>query len=363
MLKKDKISKIAIDARYIGKTGIGTYIENILLEIVKKHQETYFVIFINDDKQRVIEQANLKYIKVDISPFSIKELLAFPVNQINKCDAFYSPTVNLPIGIRVPVYTTIHDLIFFDIPKIVSPFGRLIRNAYMKFGYYYSNTIFTVSKFTESRIRYHLGNKKRIIVTYSAISNEIKEFVINNNKNDSFIYVGNIKEHKGLTILLEAFKMAQKNGLKSKLIIVGNADRFASGSIDTSLLTGDNIFYTGYLNNQDLFKLIASSKALVLPSKYEGFGLPPLEALYLGTEVILSDIPVLKEIYQDLPSHYFKTGNVEDLADVLLSFNNRGINVDDIRELIDNKYNFNTISETIYQTIYNDIFKNDLSKS
>ena len=80
---------------------------------------------------------------------------------------------------------------------------------------------------------------------------------------------------------------------------------------------------------------------------------------FITTDYSLQATPGMK-----IEVHTYKgTGNVEDLADVLLSFNNRGINVDDIRELIDNKYNFNTISATIYQTIYNDIFKNDLSKS
>ena len=81
----------------------------------------------------------------------------------------------------------------------------------------------------------------------------------------------------------------------------------------------NNIVFTGFLPDEELKQLLASAKILVQPSLYEGFGIPPLQALYSGTKAVISDIPVFKEIYADLPVCFFKTGSVDDLAQKLTS--------------------------------------------
>ncbi|MBQ2481657.1 MAG: glycosyltransferase, partial [Treponema sp.] len=81
----------------------------------------------------------------------------------------------------------------------------------------------------------------------------------------------------------------------------------------------NSIVFTGFLPDEELKQLLASAKILVQPSLYEGFGIPPLQALYSGTKAIISDIPVFKEIYADLPVCFFKAGNVDDLAQKLAS--------------------------------------------
>lgn len=84
--------------------------------------------------------------------------------------------------------------------------------------------------------------------------------------------------------------------------------------LENSKLNKDIIF-TVYVDNK---KLIAEAKILIQPSLYEGFGIPSLEALTLGTDVILSDIEVFKEIYSDLPVSFFEANNSEKLKEIIL---------------------------------------------
>jgi glycosyltransferase involved in cell wall biosynthesis len=77
--------------------------------------------------------------------------------------------------------------------------------------------------------------------------------------------------------------------------------------------------FTGFVSNDRLKILLAEAALLVQPSLYEGFGYPPLEAMTVGTEALISDIPVFREIYGDFPVTFFKAGDSGDLKEKLLS--------------------------------------------
>lgn len=349
--------KIALDCRYLGKSGIGTYIENIVDEMLHYHLEHQYLLICEKDN---IKQAreNVRIFKTEIKPFSLKELFLFPVSEINKCDVFFTPYINVPGGINIPIYPTIHDCVFFDVDGLVSPIGRIVRKFFYKRAVNLSSKIFTVSEFSKQRIQFHFPSSKNIIVTGNGISKAIQEFQSENarTKQDYFIYVGNIKRHKGLHTLVDAFAKAKTRCLTSKLIIVGNNQNFKSSDENlTSIIEKtDGIEFTGWVSDERLINLMAGAKALVQPSLYEGFGIPPLEALYLGTNVILSDIPVFKEIYEGLPVTFFKVGDNEDLAEKLLNFSESNL-PDGLRDIINKTYCYRIVANTIIQTIEKDL--------
>uniref|UniRef100_UPI0022DF67BA glycosyltransferase n=1 Tax=Fusobacterium varium TaxID=856 RepID=UPI0022DF67BA len=172
-------------------------------------------------------------------------------------------------------------------------------------------------------------------------------------KKDYLIFVGNIKKHKGLKILLEAFTELKKEGYPYKLVIVGEQNNFKTKDeevikiLENSKLNKDIIF-TGYVDNKKLKKLIAEAKILIQPSLYEGFGIPPLEALTLGTDVILSDIEVFKEIYSDLPVNFFEIENKKNLKEKILNFKRKNKNQK-------NNYNYINCAEIIKINMWRDI--------
>ena len=350
--------KIAIDCRFIGKSGIGTFIMSVVEHLLAERPENQYLL-ICEKGDPLKAGPNIELLESGIKPFSLKELFAFPVSKINQCDVFFSPYVNIPGGIKVPVYSTIHDCVFFDVDGLVSHVGRIVRKLFYKRAVKLSRKIFTVSEFSRQRIQFHFPSSKEIIVTGNGISKAIQEYQGENvpTKQDYFIYVGNIKRHKGLHTLVNAYALAKKSGLTSKLVIVGNNQNFKTS--DESLIDiieqTDGIEFTGWVSNERLISLIAAAKALVQPSLYEGFGIPPLEAMYLGTNVILSDISVFEEIYQDLPVTFFKVGNSEDLKNKLLEIPVLLNSLEKIRLQIDEKYSFSRFSDMIISTIQDDL--------
>ena len=100
--------KLAVDCRFIGKSGIGTYIEGIVDELIFNHSENKHLLVLNRELPVKWRKSNEDVLVTDIKPFSTKELFSFPTKQINECDAFFTPYINVPGGIKIPIYTTIH---------------------------------------------------------------------------------------------------------------------------------------------------------------------------------------------------------------------------------------------------------------
>jgi glycosyltransferase involved in cell wall biosynthesis len=209
-------------------------------------------------------------------------------------------------------------------PELSGRLGLKVRMYFYRRAYKVSKKIFTVSEFSKSRIRYHLGSGKPVPVTYNAAQSYLSEpFSQAPEKKDFILFIGNIKKHKGLFCLLEAFCGARKEGLKSGLVIVGSTENFRSrdsgvlGRIGS--LEGEGVEFTGFIPNEKLKILLAEAALLVQPSLYEGFGYPPLEAMTVGTMALISDIPVFREIYEAFPVTFFKAGEAGDLKQKLLA--------------------------------------------
>ncbi len=340
--------RLAIDCRFSQKSGIGTYIDNIVDCLLQYYPDNQYLLFCNRGS-RFKQTDNVKIIETDIKPFSVKELIKFPVEEINQCDAFFTPYINIPGRIKVPIYSVIHDVVFLDVDGLVSSIGRMVRKFYYKRAIKLSKKIFTVSQFSKDRILHHFPTQKEIIVAYNGVPNTIINYPEGSvDKKDYFLFVGNIKRHKGLHKLIKAYKNAKEQGLSSKLLIVGSNEKFRTSDEElTSLINNiQGIEFTGWVTDEKLLQLISEAKALVQPSLYEGFGLPPLEALYLGTDVMLSDIQVFKELYGDMPVTFFKVGNVDDLTSAMLNFERKN-HINGLNGVLNERFCYRQVADTI----------------
>ncbi len=318
-----QILSLAVDCRMSGKSGIGTFLDGILPHLCNTSYKLYLIgcteqlNCYSSNKNVTIEQCNIK-------PFSLKELFFFPKDiskKINECDAYFTPYCNIPSGIEIPIFTTIHDIIFLDIKGLTSRIGTFIRKLFYMYAIKKSTSIFTVSNFSKQRIQKKLHCKKPIFIAYNGLPSyfEKEQPIETIEKEPIVLFVGNIKKHKGLSVLIEAF-LNFSNYQKAKLVIVGDKDNFRTKDTEVENLLqkcSEKIVFTGRISNENLYILLKKAKVLVQPSFYEGFGIPPLEALYCKTNVIVSDIPVFKEIYGSLPVTFFKTGNSENLTEKL----------------------------------------------
>jgi glycosyltransferase involved in cell wall biosynthesis len=309
----------------IDSSGVGVYLRGILPFLLRSNNR--FILLGNTVKlQPFTGNANVQIIECAARPFSLKELFFFPkqiIRAINNADLFYSPFFNIPGGIKVPVYTTIHDIIFPDMPSLTSKAALAARMFFYRRAFSKSRTIFTVSEFSKSRIEHYSRHKVPVIVTHIAIQSWILEKGKTNNvKNNSVVFIGNIKKHKGLDTLLDAFLAAKNEDLSHRLIIIGEKENFRSS--DNAILRkiesigSDSVTFTGFICDDKLLEYLTQAALLVQPSLYEGFGLPPLEAMFLGTKALISDIPVFTEIYADFPVTFFRAGDSEDLKEKML---------------------------------------------
>lgn len=308
--------KLAIDARW-QKSGIGAYFK-ALLPYFQKH---FDCVLINEGKP----------FSEDLFPK--KSLL----KTINSCDAYYTPYISIPSGIKVPVYSTIHDVVFLDI-RLSGFFGTAARRFFYKRAVRLSKAVFTVSKFSAKRIEKLLKPKVPVVVTYNACSpffqetlekgksevlfadapfNKGKDAPIDNLTNAKkvfeLLFVGNIKAHKGLATLLRALGTLPN----THLTIVGSVAGLRTK--DNAVLKmieslGGRVSVDSGATIDKLRQYYKEADLLVQPSLYEGFGMPPLEALNLGCRVVLSDIEVFREVYSAFPVTFFKTADSEDLA-------------------------------------------------
>jgi len=326
---------ITIDCRWIDSSGVGVYIRGCLPFFLNSNNQFFLI----GDPQKlhplISGRKNAQVLDCRIKPFSVRELLFFPRNclsKINSGDLYYSPFFNIPRGIKAPVYTTIHDMIFPDMPELTSWIGLAARMFFFRRCYRKSTKIFTVSAFSKSRIEHHLGREKPVIIAHDAIQPWItRHGTDETQKKETIVFIGNIKKHKGLDCLLEAFMLARVEGLPYKLIIIGSRDNFRTadndfpGKVDS--LDSDAVTFTGYIPDEELAECLSSASLLVQPSLYEGFGLPPLEAMALGTQALISDIPVFKEIYEGFPVTFFRAGDSNDLKNKMMEilFNNKPV--------------------------------------
>lgn len=127
-----------------------------------------------------------------------------------------------------------------------------------------------------------------------------------------FIYIGRLNALKNVDDLLKA---AAKLRRKPKLVVVGDGEERANLQLLAKNLHLD-VLFTGPVLEERKWSLLSSSKALVFPTSFEGFGMPPLEAMVAGCQVICSDLPIFKEVYGS-NVHYFPLHDVDALSKVM----------------------------------------------
>jgi glycosyltransferase involved in cell wall biosynthesis len=334
-------------------SGVGVYLRGCLPHFLETRHDFLLV----GDGRRLAEFAaktNVSVFDCALKPFSAAETFFPPaplVRAVNETALFYSPYFNVPARIGVPVYTTIHDIIFADMPELCSRAGLAARMWFYRRAARLSSKVFTVSRFSKSRIERHLGNRKPVIVACSGIQDrylrqsgrraDVKKYIL---------FIGNIKKHKGLSCLAEAFRAARQAGLDYRLIVAGEKDNFRTSGYGEAegFFHDEHILFTGFVSDGELQTLIDEAALLVQPSLYEGFGVPPLEALVSGTPALVSDIAVFREIYDGFPVSYFEAGNSADLKEKLLGLLGGGVpRRVELAEALRQKYTFKKTAEAV----------------
>ncbi|PID69566.1 MAG: glycosyl transferase [Flavobacteriales bacterium] len=311
---------VTIDVRMLNYSGIGIYIQNILPFLIE-----HFQLILLGNKKELNEfewAAKTKIISFKANIYSVKEQFLFP-KIIPKTKLLWCPHFNIPL---FPVKAqnlicTIHDVNHLALKKSVYSlkYGyakKLISKAVNK-----SNRIITVSEFSKSEIIKHTNASQNQI---EVIPNGIRPDFYKTDKenlsielpNNYFLFVGNVKPHKNLIVLLKAY-LALSSTLqkKFKIVVIGKKEGFVTGDrkiFDFIKKHGleKSVIFTGYVPNNTISKVYKNAEAFIFPSIYEGFGLPLLEAMSCNTPVICSDIAPFKEVATDAALFFDKNNAI-----------------------------------------------------
>ena len=317
--------KVAVDARMINASGIGTYIQNLA------KNNCYCFSLGNKEELKDIDKIE-EVIEFDSPIYGIKEQLKFPYKELRKLkpDLLHIPHYNVPIFYRGDMIVTIHDTTHLVLDEFLpNKLARFYASIMMKIAIRKSKVILTVSENSKrDLIKYFKVDENKIKVTYLGVKENIKEkskeeveylyekFNIPRNKK-ILMYVGNLKPHKNLERLLQAFaKLKTKNDCV--LLLVGKAfERYnVLEDREKDLNIKENVIHTGIVSEDELVDLYNLIDLFVFPSLYEGFGLPVIEALKCGTKVACSDTSSLPEVGGNVVS-YFKPKDVDEMTRVI----------------------------------------------
>ncbi len=310
--------RIAIDVRKYNDFGIGTYIRNLVQHLARIDRETEYVLLCRpQDRSRIeVPSPNFRVVVEPAGPYSISEQVRIPMTLLREhIDLFHAPHYVLPPAIHCRSVVTIHDCIHLMFPQYLP--GRLAY-AYAKLQLWMaahrSDRILTVSETSKLDIlrRFRVPADK-ITVIYNAIDErltvqptdeDVERVRVRYQLNDPFaLYVGNIKPHKNLERLIEAFHaLRQESAFEGlKLVIIGDEISKYQGlrrAVHSHKLH-KYVRFLGFVPLETLSVLYRLASVFVFPSLYEGFGLPPLEAMYFGTPVVTSNVSSLPEVVGD----------------------------------------------------------------
>ena len=309
--------RVAIDARKLHDFGIGTYIRNLLRHLARTDHSTEYVLLCGEADLGVAAQLGPNFRSVlEPSPnYSLREQVHVPwVLRRERPDLYHAPHYVLPAGVSCPSVVTIHDCIHLMFPQYLpNRIAYAYARAQMWAAARRSDCILTVSEASKRDIL-NLFNvpPEKIVVVYNAIDSHfsvtpsdeavarVRERYQLNHK--FVLYVGNIKPHKNLVRLIEAFDELRRGGFDDlKLLIIGDQISKLPAlrrAVHRQKLH-KQVRFLGYLPDDQLAILYRLASVFAFPSLYEGFGLPPLEAMASGTPVVTSNISSLPEVVGD----------------------------------------------------------------
>jgi len=317
---------LAIDARMLNSSGIGTYLRNVLPRLLPLFRGGR-VDLVGDPAELSRHpwacRDTVSVVDCRSPIFSLDEQLRLPRLIRGDTGLFWSPQFNIPLLFRGRLLVTIHDVMHLAIPRYMpGAHKRLYARALLAAVRLKADAVICNSRFTADELMRLVGvQASRIEVVHLGVDEAW--FSIDKgtrpHERPYFVFVGNVKPHKNIAGLIRAFREVSER-IPHDLLIVGKKEGFVTGdrSVESEAAAlGGRVTFTGLVDDALLRRYVACAEALVLPSFYEGFGLPPLEAMACGCPVVVTASASLPEVCGDA-ALYCDPNDVADIAAKML---------------------------------------------
>jgi glycosyltransferase involved in cell wall biosynthesis len=314
--------RVAIDIRRAGDFGIGTYIRNIINQLARTDNETEYLLI---GEQRHLQQLdplpeNFILLEYAYEPGSFHTHMHLPfLLRKHDVDILHMPWFYAPAVVPTRLVLTVHDLTDVLAPPVgATPLVQAGRLYFARRALARADRILAVSHSSKRELSRVFGvPEEKIEVVYNALDerflrepmpNDADRVLERHAVTDPFVlYAGNIKPQKNLPRLIEAFAVAKADlrdhpeyaGLK--LLLIGDSAEEHSDlrrAVLRSRVQGE-VRFLGFVPHPVLRVFYSRAAAFLFPSLYEGFGLPPLEAMAHGTPVLTSSASSLPEVFED----------------------------------------------------------------
>lgn len=330
--------RIGIDARMYssGFTGIGRYVHELVDHLLTVDKKNEYVLFMNSPEFENYEPRSkrVKKVKVNAKHYSFAEQVRFLWKIWRSgVDLMHFTHFNAPILYRGRSVVTIHDLTLSLYPgkKMNSWFHRWAYRTVLKRTVKRAERIIAVSGNTKKDLDEMLGtDPAKVEVIYLGVGGDFgprADSVANEElrkkygiTRDFVLYTGLWRSHKNVVNLIKAMRLLNEDaGFEPQLVITGKEDPHypeIKRSVKELGLEGDVIF-TGFVPDDELVSLYQEAKVYAFPSLYEGFGLPPLEAMRCGTPVVASKCACIPEVCGEDNALFFDPYDTEDIASAI----------------------------------------------
>ena len=330
--------RIAVDLTSLADnfSGIERYAANIALNLIRNDRDNRYILQFKDGVHELFLDAELLgNAEVIVIPSNglgklVFSQLLLPA-RLRKLDADLNVFLAFPSPLLFfgPSISTIHDLSCWDCPETMTGKSRLLWRALDKKAASSEYGVLTISEFSRSRIVDHYRlPKEKVSVVYCGIDyekfnvgliteNELIRVRAKYHLPQTFLLsLSTIEPRKNLAALINAWVSLSVDTVISDDLVLAGRKGWKTEAILQSIPESlhDRVHFTGFVDDDDLPALYTLADLFVFPSIYEGFGLPPIEAVSCGARVLCSDIPCHKEICGD-SAFYFSLSDPNSLAD------------------------------------------------
>jgi glycosyltransferase involved in cell wall biosynthesis len=307
-------------------SGIGTYLRSVIPRVIAARPDWHFTLLGRSEELQGLPWVGADH--VTVIPCHAKVYGIAEQIQLARCippgtDLVWSPHYNIPLSYRGRLLVTLNDVCHLALPHLFKgahrrAYARLMLSRVQR----RASRILCPSEFTVAEFRHLVGGSDQTLAMVP-LGVDARWFEVQAagrpHPKPFLLFVGNVKPHKNLGTLINAFH-SLAGLIPHDLVLVGKQSGFITGdgsALRAAAALGDRVRLTGEVSTEQLEQFFAHADAFVFPSLYEGFGLPPLEAMACGCPTVVSSAGALPEVCGNA-SLYFTATDSGELASTIV---------------------------------------------